>query len=362
MIIERDAFLSGLSAVRRIVIRNSPIPILQNLRLEAVGGKLTLLAHSRDACTTVAVAAEGDLGAITTPCEMLHGLVNALPRGSHVTIVLDKDRLILTSGKSKYRLQTLPAADFPLALEVKGEATGVVLGKDDIAELFKRGMFAVETDTRRIYLCGAYLHSHGGMLSSGITDGKRAFRASVGIKFAGHGAIVDMSSCAEIARMDGNEITLHWDERIITVTSGNLLYASKLIDGSYPDFDRVVSSYDQAGYLECDCAELQAASVRIAVVAGPHLMMTWDTDPSMITIESPEGGREEIACTSHNMKAGMFGVSPGYLRQAAGLVTGETVRLYWRAPDEPIKIVDPRDPNLFFIQTPRYRPAHQAAA
>lgn len=361
--VERGTLLPALAAARRIALRYSTIPILSSLRLEVANARLQIMAHQLDSCLTAEVdAAIETKGATTVEAEALYGLVSALPAGAHPTFALDRAALVMTHGRSRYRLPTLPAEDFPAVLAVGDRAESVTLARDDVAELLKRGMFAVETDAKtRMYLCGAHLHSYGGVLSSAVTDGKRVFRTAVGVKFAGRGVIVGVPACAEIAHLAGDEIALAWDERIITATGGGVRYASKLIDGEYPDIDeRVMRALHYVGYIECDRAELQSALDRIAVTAGAHILMTWDD--SLIVITSPEGGREEVACVTHGCKGGTFGVDPGFMCQAIGVVTSELVRLYWIDSASPLKVVDPRQPDLLFIQMPRYVPSNKAAA
>lgn len=363
LVIERDAFLSGLSAVRRIVIRNLTIPILQNIRMEAAGGKLTLLAHSCDACTTVTVAAEGDLNPITAPCEMLYGLVNALPKGSHVTIVLDKERLVLTSGRSKYRLPTLPERDFPLVLEVKNQIAECTLTANDAVQLFKRPARAAENTETRIYLNGIYLHAVGGKLAACATDGHRLVRTIVDVATDTCGVIVSNSACAEILKLNAEEITLSWSKDIISATAGNITLASKFVAGTFPDYVRAVpASY--GAYLEMNRLEFAGAISRMAVISGPHLVITWDDDPSSIAISvvGLEEGAEEVSCTASHMPAGVFGVSPRQLQEVAAVLHGDAIRLHWIDKDSALKLSDPAEPDVLVIQMPRYMPAQQAAA
>jgi len=362
IVAERDALLAALAATRRTVVK-TVIPIMSNARLEASAGELSVLTHAFDQCMQAVIDVETEKpGACTAPAEMLHNIVRGMPAGSHLTISVDKAQLLIVCGKSRYRLPVLPAIDFPSAL-VAGKTIGECkFTPEDAARLFKQPMMAAETAESRFYLKGAYLHSIGGKLGTCVTDGHRLLRPETEIPFTGDGVIVPTVACQEIARL-GADVDLTWSDRIIEARCGNLTYASKLVDGTFPDYHRAILP-NYAGWIELDRAELAAAVDRLVALGAIHMVLTWGDDPTSVTlsITGAEAGQEEVDCSAEQMGAGHFGVSPRQLQDMVGVFTGETVRLHWIDKSSPCKFSDPADPGLLAIQMPRYSPAQEAAA
>lgn len=355
MIIARNALVDALAIVRRHADMKSPIPILSHVRLEAGGGKLTLLAHALDWCATTSAPAEGSLAATCVPVEVLYRIANGFPRGaSHLTLEIDRE-MIIKCGRSRYRLPTLPAVDMPDPLTPGEPHTSCRLTEAQVGMLFDLPRFAVETGVTRYYLCGIHLDGHDNHMRAVATDGHRMVCVDSDVAWGGaQSVIVPTRACEEIVRLAGDDgLALMWSERVLSVTDGMTTYATKLIDGTYPDYRRVIPDYAGAGWLECDPAELRRALDRLRAVAGPAIALDWEADPSTLLLTCPEGGREEIACSGEG-KAGRIGLSPGQMRELAEAFTGDLMRLHYLGPDQALGATDPAQPGLLVIQMPRF--------
>lgn len=356
MIIERNALVDALAIVRRHADMKSPIPILSHVRLEAGGGKLTLLAHALDWCATTSAPAEGGLAATCVAVEALYRIANGFPKGaSHLTLEIDREMLIVKCGRSRYRLPTLPAVNMPDPLTPGEPHTSCRLTEAQVGMLFDLPRFAVETGVARYYLCGIHLDGDARNLQACATDGHRLVLVKSDVPWDGiTSIIVPTRACEEIVRLAGDDgLALTWSERILSVTDGVTTYATKLVDGRFPDYRRVIPDYAGAGWLECDPAELCGALDRLMAVAGPAIALGWEADPSTLLLTCPEGGREEIACSGEG-KAGRIGLSPGQMRELAGAFTGDLMRLRYLGPDQPLGATDPAQPGLLVIQMPRF--------
>ena len=248
--IDRNALMRALSHVQAVVERRNTIPILSNILMVAEGDKLSLTATDLDIEATDAAPAEiKKAGSVTAPAQTLFDVVRKLPEGAEVTLDLADSRLSISSGRARFALPTLPAADFQTmakeAAPIKFEIEAA-----ELRRLIDKTRFAISTEETRYYLNGIYLHhakgAKGPVLRTVATDGHRlalaetvAPKGSAALK----GVIVPRKAVAEIRRLldDAPEtVTVEASDSKITVHIGEAVLTSKLIDGSFPDYQRVI--------------------------------------------------------------------------------------------------------------------------
>lgn len=243
----RDTLLAPLQSVSGIVERRHTLPILSNVLLEKQGDKLTLLATDIEiqiTTTTTGAGGDGD-GAVTVGARKLQEILRSLPDTNEVSLILEDKRLQVRSGKSRFSLQTLPADDFPRMTISDGDTKQFQISQKAFRQLLSKTQFSMAAQDVRYYLNGLLLLVEGKELKAVATDGHRLAYASVEIKadLPRQDIILPRKTVLEL-----NRLLLDNDEALnITLTSnqirfafGSVVLVSKLIDGKFPDYERVV--------------------------------------------------------------------------------------------------------------------------
>lgn len=243
----RDTLLAPLQSVSGIVERRHTLPILSNVLLEKHGDRLTLLATDIEIQITTATdgaGGEGD-GAVTVGARKLQEILRSLPEKTEVSLVLEDKRLQVRAGKSKFSLQTLPADDFPRMTITEGETKEFQLSQKAFRQLLGKTQYSMAAQDVRYYLNGLMLLVEGKELRAVATDGHRLAYASVEIEadLPRQELILPRKTVLELNRLlvDSDEplkITLASNQ--IRFSFGSVVLVSKLIDGKFPDYERVV--------------------------------------------------------------------------------------------------------------------------
>lgn len=250
--IERAALLRALGHVHRVVERRTTIPILANVLLSAKDGALTLKATDLDLEITEKTAAEvSQPGATTLPAHTLYDIVRKLPEGAQVSLEAtgDAGQLTLRSGRSRFNLSSLPESDFPDV--TSGDFSHkFTLPPADLKRLIEKTQFAISSEETRYYLNGIYLHTLDvdgrPMLRAVATDGHRLARlelpapeGSAGMP----GIILPRKAVTEVMRLIEDaqgEVSVELSINKMRFTFGDALLTTKLIDGTFPDYGRVI--------------------------------------------------------------------------------------------------------------------------
>ena len=249
--VERSHLLKSLGHVHRVVERRNTIPILANVLLRAEGSKLTMKATDLDLEVTESVPAEVARGGATTvPAHILYDIVRKLPDGAEVSLDTgDGSQLALRSGRSNFTLQVLPETDFP-DLTTGEFPVRFSLPALALKKLIDRTQFAISTEETRYYLNGIYLHAvkvaGKSMLRAVATDGHRLAQAQMDAPAGAEemtGVIVPRKAVGEIQKLveePDATVDVEVSDTKIRITIGPLVLTSKLIDGTFPDYERVI--------------------------------------------------------------------------------------------------------------------------
>lgn len=244
--ISRDALLKPIQAVIGVVERRQTMPILSNLLIAADGNRLTLTGTDLEVELTAGTELScEDTGEVTVPGRKLLDICRALPEGATVTIQLDKEKLQVHSGRSRFSLTTLPAAEFPVIDDIKVQNRFLIPQKQ-LRELLDRTHFSMAQQDVRYYLNGLLLEMDGNRLRAVATDGHRLAMCDVAADLGEAPAqqvIVPRKGILELQRLLGDSETaaqIETGSNHIRVSMGDLRFTSKLIDGRFPDYDRVV--------------------------------------------------------------------------------------------------------------------------
>jgi DNA polymerase III subunit beta len=244
---QRDTLLAPLQSVSGIVERRHTLPILSNVLLEKKGDQLTLLATDIEiqiTTSTTCTGGEGD-GAVTVGARKLQEILRSLPDSTEITVNLEDKRLQVKGGKSRFNLQTLPADDFPRMTLNEGDTKQFSLSQRDFRQLIAKTQYGMAAQDVRYYLNGLLLLVEGKELRAVATDGHRLAFASVAIEteLPRQEMILPRKTVLELNRLlvdsdDALNITLSSNQ--VRFAFGNIVLVSKLIDGKFPDYERVI--------------------------------------------------------------------------------------------------------------------------
>jgi DNA polymerase III subunit beta len=250
--VERAALLRSLGHVHRVVERRNTIPILSNVLLRAEDGGMRLKATDLDIEVTETIPADvSQPGSTTVPAYVIYDIVRKLPEGAQVSLEMtgDTGQMQLRSGRSRFLLQSLPESDFPdLAAGELPHRFTVPAG--DLKRLIDKTQFAISTEETRYYLNGIYLHTldAGGqtVLRAVATDGHRLARVELPAPAGSEampGIIVPRKAVAEIQKLVetmGEGVLIELSSAKVRLSLGGVVLTSKLIDGTFPDYQRVI--------------------------------------------------------------------------------------------------------------------------
>ena len=365
--IERSALAKALGHVQSVVERRNTIPILSNVLLQADGGALTLTATDLD--IEVSEDAPADVaggGATTVSALTLFEIVKRLPDGAQVRLELSNadDRLQISAGRSQFSLAVLPDDDFP-SLVTDDLDVHFSMPTDDLKRLLHKTRFAMSQEETRYYLNGVYFHAEPDgdtpLLRAAATDGHRLARLDAPLPDgagAMPGVIVPRKAIAELSRLlddadDNVEIAVSTSKIRFGFGAGRL--TSKLIDGSFPDYERVIPK-GNSNILRVDTKDFAQAVDRVATVSADRtrsIKLGLEADNLRLAVNNPEAGSalEELA-VDYGGDSLEIGFNARYLLDVAQQVDGETVTLRLSDPSSPTVIVDEEDERALYVLIP----------
>ena len=345
--IERATLLKGLSHVQSVVERRNTIPILSNVLIEATGagdggggGTIKLMATDLDLQINEHVAASVETpGATTVSAHTLFDIARKLPEGSQVSLSAAEGRMTIMAGRAKFQLATLPRDDFPVIAE--GELpTSFELPAETLKQIIDKTRFAISTEETRYYLNGIFLHVSDDpqpVLKAAATDGHRLARVTVARPDGAEGmpdVIVPRKCVAELRKLldeiDGS-VGISLSATKIRFDLGQALLTSKLIDGTFPDYSRVIPTGNDK-ILRIDPRSFEEGVDRVSTIATEKtraVKMALDRDRITLSVTSPENGTaaEEV---SGDYAAAPFeiGFNSRYLLDILGQVHGDMVEVH----------------------------------
>jgi len=244
--ISREVLLQPLSQVIGVVERRQTLPVLANFLISARDGKLTVTGTDMEVELISSVAADiSQDGDITIPARKLVDIIKALPDGSNIKFSINDDKAVLSAGRSRYTLSTLPASEFP-ATDQFETLESVTVAQATLKKMIDKTSFAMANQDVRYYLNGLLFDFNGQQLRAIATDGHRLaicdLESSVDVS-SDRQIIVPRKGVLELSRMlvgDEEEVTLAIGRNHIRLVKGNTTFTSKLIDGRFPDYKAVV--------------------------------------------------------------------------------------------------------------------------
>jgi DNA polymerase-3 subunit beta len=369
--IERAALLRSLGHVQSVVERRNTIPILSNVLLKAENGELALTATDMDLEIVETVPAEvTQAGSTTAPAHTLYDIVRKLPDGSQVELDSSGGNGLLTlrSGRSNFKLGCLPTEDFP---QMSGGdlAHRFSLSASDLRMLVDRTRFAISTEETRYYLNGIYLHatrSRAGetevpVLRAVATDGHRLARVEIPLpEGAGNipGVIVPRKTVMEIRKLideAADRIEVGLSETKVRFGFDAVTVTSKLIDGTFPDYERVIPTGNDK-VLEVDSKIFASAVDRVATISTEKsraVKLSIDRGNLVLSATSPEAGSatEELEVSYDNSPL-EIGFNSRYLLDITQQIEGDGARFTMADAASPTIVRDVADPSALYVLMP----------
>lgn len=364
--IERATLLKGLSHVQSVVERRNTIPILSNVLIEASDGTLKLMATDLDLQINEHVAATVETpGATTVSAHTLFDIVRKLPEGSQVQLSAADGRMTIVAGRARFTLGTLPRDDFPVIAE--GELpVSFELPAETLKQIIDKTRFAISTEETRYYLNGIFLHVSDDplpVLKAAATDGHRLARVTVARPDGAEGmpdVIVPRKCVGELRKLleeiDGS-VGVSLSATKIRFDLGQALLTSKLIDGTFPDYSRVIPTGNDK-ILKIDPKALEEGVDRVSTIATEKtraVKMGLDRDKVTLSVTSPENGTasEEVP-GDYAAQPFEIGFNSRYLLEILAQIEGDVVEVHLADAAAPTLIREnDKAPALYVIMPMR---------
>ncbi len=367
VILERSNLLKSLNHVHRVVERRNTIPILSNVLLAANGASLEMKATDLDLEVTEATPAKVEQGGATTvPAHLLYDIVRKLPDGAEVMLRTDEDgsAMSVISGRSSFRLQCLPQSDFP---ELSAGSFPHIFRLESTAlkNLIDKTQFAISTEETRYYLNGIYLHTleTGGKLKlrSVATDGHRLARAEIEAPAGSEGMpgiIIPRKTVSELQKLVDDPdvaVTTELSDTKIRFTIGSVVLTSKLIDGTFPDYQRVIPTGNDK-QLVIDRQSFSAAVDRVSTISserGRAVKMSIADGQVTLAVNNPDSGSavEELAA-DYSADPIEIGFNARYLLDVAAQLSGGDAKFMLADAGSPTLIQDTSDETTLYVLMP----------
>jgi DNA polymerase-3 subunit beta len=365
--LERTALLKALGHVHRIVERRNTIPILSNVLIEVRERQLTLKATDLDLeATETAPADVAQEGATTVAAHVLYDIVRKLPEGAQVSLEMtgETGQLLLRSGRSRFHLQSLPASDFPDL--TTGDLTHrFALGASDLKKLIDNTQFAISTEETRYYLNGIFIHtldvSGATMLRAVATDGHRLARVELPAPAGAAGmpgVIVPRKAVSEIQKLIEDidaEVSIELSTAKARFKFGDTVLTTKLIDGTFPDYARVIPANNDKR-LVVEKAPFQAAVDRVSTISserGRAIKLAIGDNKMTLSVNNPDSGSasEEIE-VDYDSTPIEIGFNARYLLDIAQQLASDTALVKLADPGSPTIIQDRDGAAALYVLMP----------
>jgi len=371
--IERTELLKALGHVQSVVERRNTIPILSNVLLSARPGTLSFAATDLDMEMVDEASAHVESpGQITAPAHTLYEIVRKFPEGAEVALSLagDDPRLQVQAGRSRFHLPVLPAGDFPV-MSSEGLSGRMTLDTADLIRLIDKTRFAISTEETRYYLTGIYLHSvvEDGRptLRAVATDGRRLALADMAAPegaTAAPGVIVPRKTIQEARRLledAGETVDLLISAQKVRFEFGRASLTSKVIDGSFPDYTRVIPRENHR-VLSADNVLFAAAVDRVSTISSEKsrsVKMSVDGGRVVLTVRNMETGQavEELE-VDYEGDPFEIGFNARYLLDVTDQIGGEVAEFRFtdRAASatmlDAVLVLDPTDARVQYVLMP----------
>ena len=368
--INSSDLLKALSHIHGIVEVRHTLPILSNIILKAKDNELTLSSTNLDIYCADKIKAEVTIaGEISVSAVTFFEIVKRLPSGSEVLMSMEEgeNEITLKCGRSKFNLSTLKTDDFPIISD-NDLSTNFVLSADELIRIIDKTKFAVSNEETRYYLNGIFLHKADRnsiqFLRAVATDGHRLAQYDIPLPQGAEditGIIIPKKTIFELRKVldDANgDVSISLNENKIKFTFNDLKIISKVIDGTFPDYTKVIPQNNNKNF-KTNNNELKNAIDRVSAVAANEeskskaIKLSLEDNKLNLSVESQsKGSANEIIDISYDGDKVDIGFNSKYIIDICNEVDGEEVDISLLDSVSPAIILDKTDENLFFVLMP----------
>lgn len=365
--IERATLLKAVGQAQSVVERRNTIPILANVLIEAEGSNVSFRATDLDIEVVDRVTAMVErAGSTTVSAVMLHEIVRKLPEGALVALADDgaTGRLTVEAGRSNFSLATLPKEDFPIMANSEYTAN-FSAPAPVLRRLFDKSKFAISTEETRYYLNGVYMHvaeAEGGkVLRCVATDGHRLARVDADLPSGAEnlpGVIVPRKTVGELRKLlddDDAQIAVSVSETKVRFATPEIILTSKVIDGTFPDYARVIPT-GNTRKMEVDAREFAQAVDRVATVSSERsraVKLALSEDKLILSVNAPDAGAaEEELAVAYGDEPIEIGFNAKYLLEIASQVDRENAVFLFDSSGQPVVMREGNDTSAIYVVMP----------
>jgi DNA polymerase-3 subunit beta len=358
--ISRDALMKPLSQVAGVVERRQTLPILAYALVRFADGRLSMTGTDLEVEVQATVEAKGSDGEMTVPARKLLDICRGLPAETNVKIALKGDKAVISSGRSRFTLVTMNPADFP-TIEASEWVEHFELPQKVLKGMLEATQFCMAHQDVRYYLNGMMLELDGKTIRTVATDGHRMALREIENTDGASGArqvIIPRKGVLELARFldeSDSPATVHVGANHVRVELPNLTFTSKLIDGRFPDYTKVVPR-SQNKELVAERQDLRDAFSRAAILSNEKyrgVRLNTDDGVLKITAHNPEQEEaEEELAVEYKGEPLEIGFNVNYLIEAVTNIGGDKVQIGLNDPNSSCTVVAPGDSSTLYVIMP----------
>lgn len=360
--ISRELLLKPLQLVAGVVERRQTLPVLSNILFKLRGSELTMTATDLEVelVARLSLDSPGQDGEATIPARKLVDICRSLPEASNIGFSFENQRVVIRSGKSRFALATLPAADFP-SVENSASALEFVIKQDDLRRLIDRTSFSMAQQDVRYYLNGMLFELKGDSIRAVATDGHRLAlcTSQVEAPFQSiHHAIIPRKGVIELRRLlgeDGGDVRLTLGANHVRANLADFVFTSKLVDGKFPDYDKVLPKGGNKWVIG-EKEQLRQAFGRAAILSnekyrGVRLMLSSGLLTVVANNPEQEEAEEQIA-VEYGGEPLEVGFNVNYLQDVLVALGGQKVKLTLSDANSSMLIEDAGDGQALYVVMP----------
>lgn len=360
----RDVLLRPLSAVIGIVERRNTLPILSNVLVECREGRLSCLATDLELEVIASTVVTGNVteAVFTASARKLYDIVRSLPEDAEVALDLGGSRLTVRSGRSRFNLQTIDAAIFPRMPEIIEAGVSLRMHQGALRELLRLTQYAMAQQDIRYYLNGLLVEQSADLIRMVSTDGHRLAYCEGPVEGAGESAasstILPRKLVQELSRLlvDADEtVDLQIGPQQVRASFGEIRVASKVIDGKFPDYNRVIPQAHPLA-IEVGRVALLDALRRAGILSNdklPSVRLSLDVNRLAVSCSNTdqEEAAEELE-VEYQGDALEIGFNVQYLVEALSNLSSETITLNLKDQASSCLLTDPANPGYRYVVMP----------